>query len=77
MGKEPLFTVDNTYDKEKGRYVTNGFLKMFSSNWPKGDPKALWGRPDAIVISKKLADKYFKGKDPMGKIIRIDNNETM
>jgi len=71
--EEPLFTVDNTYDKEKGRYVEKDFLRMFSFKLLKGDPASALSRPDAVVISKKLADKYFKAQDPVGKMIRIDN----
>jgi hypothetical protein len=75
--EEPLFTVDNTYDKEKGRYVEKDFLRMFSFKLTKGDPATALARPDAVVISKKLADKYFKGQDPVGKMIRIDNTDNV
>ena len=75
--EEPLFTVDNTYDKEKGRYVEKDFLRMFSFKLTKGDPVTALARPDAVVISKKLADKYFKGLDPVGKMIRIDNTDNV
>src|SRR5678815_450216 len=75
--EEPLFTVDNTYDKEKGRYVEKDFLRMFSFKLLKGDPASALARPDAVVISKKLADKYFKGQDPVGKMIRIDNTDNV
>lgn len=74
--EEPLFTVGNTYDKEKGRYVEKDFLRMFSFKLTKGDPASALARPDAVVISKKLAEKYFKGQDPVGKLIRIDNAES-
>ena len=53
------------------------FLKMFSFKLAKGDPATALARPDAVVISKKLADKYFKGEDPIGKMIRIDNKENV
>lgn len=75
--EQPLFTVGNKFDKEKGRYVQKDFLKMFSFNLLKGDPKTALDRPDGVVISKKLADKYFKGEDPIGKMIRIDNKENV
>ncbi|HET6995392.1 MAG TPA: ABC transporter permease, partial [Chitinophagaceae bacterium] len=75
--EEPLFTVNNTYDKEKGRYVEKDFLKMFSFKLLKGDPTTALARPDAIVLSKRLADKYFKGQDPIGKMIRIDNKDNV
>lgn len=75
--EEPLFTVNDTFDKEKGRYVQKDFLKMFSFKLTKGDAATALARPDAVVLSKKLADKYFKGQDPIGKMIRIDNKENV
>lgn len=71
--EEPLFTVGQTFDKEKGRYVQKDFLTMFSYKLKKGSATAALDRPDGIVISQELADKYFKGQDPMGKMIRIDS----
>ena len=75
--EQPLFTVGNTFDKEKGRYVQKDFLRMFSFKLLKGNPTSALARPDAVVISKKLADKYFPGLDPVGKLIKIDNKETV
>ena len=59
---EPLFAVGTTFDKEKGRYVQKDFLKMFSFRLSKGDIATALAGPDAVVISKKLAAKYFKEK---------------
>jgi predicted permease len=73
----PLFTVGNTFEKEKGRYVQGDFLTMFSFPLKEGDPKTALKRPDGLVISQKLADKYFKGQNPMGKTVRIDNTNDV
>jgi hypothetical protein len=35
--EEPLFTVGDVFDKEKGRYVQKDFLRMFSFKLLKGD----------------------------------------
>lgn len=75
--EEPLLTVGNVFDKEKGRYVQKDFLKMFSFKLDKGDPAKALVNPDAIVISKKLAEKYFRGEDPIGKMIKVDNKESV
>jgi putative ABC transport system permease protein len=72
--ESPLLRAGNTFDRETGRYVQADFLKMFSFELEKGDPNTALRRPDGIVLSKKLAEKYFKGQDPIGKTIRIDNN---
>jgi len=75
--EQPLFTVGDTYDKEKGRYAQKDFLKMFSFKLAKGDPATALARPDAVILSKKLAEKYFKKEEPMGKIIKIDNKDNV
>ncbi len=72
-----LFTVGNTFEKEKGRSVQGDFLTMFSFPLKVGNPQTALKRPDGLVISQKLADKYFKGQDPMGKIIRVDNKDDL
>ena len=75
--EEPLFAVGDKFDKEKGRYVQKDFLRMFSFKLQKGDPNTALARPDAVVLSKKLADKYFKDQDPVGKMIKIDSKENV
>ena len=75
--EEPLFTVNDKFDKEKGRYVQKDFLRMFSFKLAKGDAATALARPDAVVLSKKLADKYFKDQDPIGKMIKIDSRDNV
>ncbi len=73
----PLFTVGDQFEKEKGRYVNGDFLNMFTFALEKGDARTALKRPDGVVISKKLADKYFPNQDPLGKIIRVDNKDDV
>ena len=75
--EEPLFTVNNTFDKEKGRYVQKDFLKMFSYKLAKGNAASALDRPDGVVISKKMAEKYFKGTDPIGKMMKVDSRDNV
>src|SRR4030095_8601454 len=75
--EEPLFTVGDKFFKEKGRYVQKDFLRMFSYKLVKGDPNTVLARPDAVVITKKLAEKYFGEQDPVGKLIKIDNDQNV
>ena len=69
----PLFTVGNNFEKEKGWYVNSDFLSMFTFELDKGDARTALKRPDGVIISKKLAEKYFPNQDALGKTIRIDN----
>jgi putative ABC transport system permease protein len=75
--ESPVMMVGNVLDNEKGRYAQGDFLTMFSFELSQGDPKTALKRPDGVVISQKLADKYFKGQDPMGKTIRVDNKDNV
>ena len=75
--EEPLFTVGNKFDKEKGRFVQKDFLRMFSFKLAKGDAATALANIDAVVISKNLAKKYFNDEDPIGKMIKIDNKENV
>jgi predicted permease len=75
--EQPLFTVGDVFDKEKGRYVQKDFLRMFSFKLQKGDPNTALARPDAVVISKQMVNKYFKGQDPIGKMIKVDSKENV
>lgn len=73
----PVLAAGSTFDNEKGRYVQGNFLSIFSFDLSQGDAKTALKRPDGIVISQKLANKYFKGQDPIGKTMRIDNKDDV
>ncbi len=75
--EEPLFTVGDKFEKEKGRYAQKDYLSIFSFGLKQGDPATALDRPDGVVISQKLADKYFPGEDPMGQLIIVDNEDDM
>jgi putative ABC transport system permease protein len=73
----PLFRVGNVMGKERGRYVERDYLQMFSFGLAQGDPKTALQGPNNVVIAQNIADKYFKGKNPIGQTIRIDNNDNV
>ncbi|MFC1724410.1 ABC transporter permease [candidate division KSB1 bacterium] len=41
----------------------------------QGDPKSCLERPNTVVVSQRIADKYFSNEDPMGKSISIDGGK--
>lgn len=70
-----LVTVGSESNKEPGRYVQPDFLLMFSFPLVKGDPNTALSTTTSIVISERLANQYFKAEDPIGKLIRINNQK--
>jgi putative ABC transport system permease protein len=61
--------------EEKGWFVDPSFLNMFSLKFSKGDPVTALNEPNSIVISEELAERYFGNNDPIGKILKIDQQD--
>lgn len=51
----------------------SGLFKMFTFPLLLGDPENLLTSPHSIVLSEKLADKYFGDENPIGQTITVEN----
>jgi ABC-type antimicrobial peptide transport system permease subunit len=65
--------VGNDKFNKRGTYVDPSFLKMFSFDLLNGDIETALNDPNSIILTQSLAGALFGKEDPMGKIIRIDN----
>ncbi|HEV8081594.1 MAG TPA: ABC transporter permease [Chitinophagaceae bacterium] len=73
-----LFEVGSRKFEEKNVfYADSNFLQVFSFHLIKGSPATALQRPDGILITENMAKKYFGQDDPMGKIIKKDNNSNL
>ncbi|GEP93785.1 ABC transporter permease [Chitinophaga cymbidii] len=63
---------DSKYSK-RGRYVDPDFLKMSSLPLLQGNIETALNDPNSIILSQSLAATMFRGQNPLGKIVRIDN----
>ncbi|NOT75235.1 MAG: FtsX-like permease family protein [Cyclobacteriaceae bacterium] len=54
-------------------WTDSTFFKVFSVKVLQGDPKTALTQPASIAISKRIADKYFPGKDALGQSMIMDN----
>jgi putative ABC transport system permease protein len=73
--RDVLFTVGNKTLKEKGTYATPGFFKVFPFKTIAGNPDEAIAAIDQVVITRKIAEKYFNTFEAVGKTIRIDNKK--
>jgi len=48
-------------------------LEMFTFPLVEGDPATALADPHSIVLSARTAEKYFGGTDPLGQILRVDD----
>lgn len=53
--------------------VDSGLLNMFTLPMISGDPKTALSAPHSIILTERLAEKYFGDSDPMGKSFTMEN----
>jgi len=58
---------------ELGSFADSSFFNLFTYPFIKGDPDKVFSDPFSIVLTEELAKKFFGEKDPMGQILRLDN----
>ncbi len=69
-----LMKHDNqSYYEEKVFFAEATFLEMFSFEWLIGDPTNALSEINTVVLTERMATKYFGSADPIGKIITYDN----
>lgn len=66
---------DKVFKEDKIFFADQQFFNFFSFPLLAGDPNTVLSQPNALVLSKSSAQKYFGTEDPMGKIITIDRSE--
>ncbi|MDW3196047.1 MAG: ABC transporter permease [Cytophagales bacterium] len=61
--------------QRKFLYADASILDMFSYEMVQGDPTSALEEPFTIAISETMAKKYFGEEDPMGKILRLEDDD--
>ena len=67
------FTYKEKMFREEVEAVDPSFLQMFSFPMILGDPDSALNNPHSLVLSEKMAAKYFGSENPLGQTIRVDN----
>jgi len=57
----------------QGYFTEPSFFKLFSFELERGDPKTALSQPNSIILKKDIAEKLFKGQDPMGQTLEVGN----
>ncbi|MVT09328.1 ABC transporter permease [Chitinophaga tropicalis] len=64
---------ENTYE-DGFAFADPELLELFSIPMIYGDRQHALDGPNTIVISKRKADKYFPGQDPVGKVLILNDD---
>ncbi len=63
---------------ERSWFLTDSaFFKVFVTEFIEGDPANALSEPNSIVLTKSLADKYFKGTNALGKVMEFERITPM
>jgi putative ABC transport system permease protein len=62
---------------QKGLLIDPEFFNVFTFPIEKGEHKTFAATIDAIMISERLAEIYFKGEDPIGKTLTVLSKELL
>ena len=71
----PENKTQDTYE-EGFVYADQAILDLFQLPMVYGDRAHALAEPNSIVLSKRKADKYFPGQDPVGKVIYLNDDKT-
>ncbi len=58
-------------------YADSSFFHMFSYPFIAGDKSRALNKPNSVVITEDMAEKYFGVADPLGKTLRLNNDEHL
>src|SRR5688500_4378440 len=73
---EHLVTYDNKHFRREGSFVQSEFLDMVSLQIVAGNRNAL-DEPYSILMAESVAKTIFGADDPLGKVLKLDNNHTV
>jgi len=62
------------YKQSQIFHVDPEMFDIFSWNLLEGEPSSVLAEPFSVVLTQKIAKKYFKNDDPIGKTLNIDDN---
>ncbi len=63
--------------KKSGYTVSDHFFDVFSVKFIKGNAASAINDPSSIVLTQSTAKAIFGNEDPIGKVLKIDNNNNV
>ena len=76
-GGERLLSYKDERILKRGYYVSEEFLDMFEFPMASGDPSTALDDPMSIVLSESLAEILFGEDDPIGKIVKLEDEGSL
>lgn len=65
------------FEEKAGFYTDSTFLNVFSFPLIAGDLATALQQPDGVLITERMAKKYFNEENAIGKIMKVNNAEQV
>ncbi len=66
---------EKRFIEKRFAYADPNLFSIFSFKLKKGDPAGVLNNPMSLVISEAIARKYFGEEEPIGKVLRLENEK--
>lgn len=76
INKQFVFKTDDKSFLESGIYADNNFFTTFSFSLKEGDVKSVLNGNNSIVISERMAKKFFDNNNCIGKVLTLKNENV-
>ncbi|MBN2519343.1 MAG: ABC transporter permease [Bacteroidales bacterium] len=73
MGKTVISYGDNQFYEKEIYYSDPSVFHIFTLPMLKGNPKTALEEPYSVVITRRMAVKYFSNEEPVGKALKFNN----
>jgi putative ABC transport system permease protein len=67
---------DQKFDETRQIYADSNFFNIFNFTFLKGKSSSALA-PNSIIMTDKMATKYFGSEDPIGRVMRMDNSSDL
>lgn len=75
---EPIVRIGNqSFKEKKAAYVDKDFFEAFSFPLLQGAPATVLAGHNNVVISERLAKKYFGTRNPIGEVLNITSDKLL
>ncbi len=75
-GRPSVIYNNKTYRGDAVAFVDSNFFQVFTIPLLMGDAKQVLQKPNTVVISRAVAQKYFGNENPLGKVLIFKDNNT-
>jgi len=72
--KHEVKYMDKKFLESQIAFVDSAFFEFFNFKMVSGDPRTAVLGPDAVVLSRSAAQRYFGNEDPIGKELLVGEN---